>query len=167
MDFDTAFAALIGNEGGYSLDPHDRGNWTGGAINVGQCRGTKFGISAAQYPSEDIATLTLDRAKAIYLKDYWGKAGCDVVPDALKFDLFDMAVNSGQGNAIRTLQRCVGATVDGILGNQTLMAIQNYDAGRLAARFNGARLLFITASAAWESQGKGLVNRIANNLLRA
>ena len=54
MDFQTAFQSLIGNEGGYSLDPHDRGNWTGGAINVGECKGTKFGISAAAYPNLEL-----------------------------------------------------------------------------------------------------------------
>lgn len=167
MDFDTAFAALIGNEGGYSLDPHDRGNWTGGAVNMGKCLGTKFGISAAQYPGEDIPNLTLERAKAIYQRDYWGKAGCESVPDALKFDLFDMAVNSGQGNAIRTLQRACGTDVDGIIGIQTVMAVHNFDPLKLLARFNGARLHFITASTAWDTQGKGLVNRIANNLMRA
>ena len=30
MNFDKAFELVIGAEGGYTKDPNDRGNWTGG-----------------------------------------------------------------------------------------------------------------------------------------
>lgn len=33
-----------------------------------------------------------------------GAAGCDAVPDAIKFDMFDMAVNAGPRMAIREVQ---------------------------------------------------------------
>jgi lysozyme family protein len=121
MDFDTAFDKLIApdREGSaLSLDPHDRGNWTSGETGKGQLKGSKYGISAAQYPGEDIAALTEARSRELYRRDYWGAAGCDAVPDGIKFDLFDMAVNSGKGNAVRTLQKAVGATADGVLGPQ-------------------------------------------------
>lgn len=39
--------------------------------------------------------MTLERAKPIYRRDYWGPAGCDAVPHGIRFDLFDMAANSG------------------------------------------------------------------------
>ena len=35
-----------GHEGGLSLDPNDRGNWTGGKKGSGELRGTKYGIAA-------------------------------------------------------------------------------------------------------------------------
>lgn len=169
MDFDTAFSQLIGNEGGYQDDPRDRGNWTGGDTGKGLLKGTKFGISARSYPAEDIENLTADRAKEIYLRDYWGPAGCDSVPDCLKFDLFDMAVNSGVKQAIRSLQGAVGETQDGVLGPLTLQAIQSMPPGRLYARFNSARLNFLTGlpDSQWLAYGRGLVNRIANNMMRA
>lgn len=172
MDFQTAFQSLIGNEGGYSLDPHDRGNWTGGAINVGECKGTRYGISAAQYPSEDIANLTPVTAAAIYLRDYWGPTGCDLVPDGIKFDLFDMAVNSGQGRAVRALQQAAGMSssqTDGVIGAETVAAIRAIDPKVLFSRFSGARLRFLTTinPEEWATQGRGLVNRVANDLLAA
>ena len=37
-DFDTGFNFLIGIEGGFTNDPKDRGNWTGGAIGAGKLR---------------------------------------------------------------------------------------------------------------------------------
>ena len=167
MDFGTAFDRLIGNEGVLSLDPRDRGNWTGGRINVGVCKGTKYGISAAAYPQLDIANLTSDQARAIYLKDYWQAAACDSLPDSIRFDVFDMAVNSGKMAAIKTVQRALNVPADGVMGDQTRAAIQGADGNSLHTAFNGARLHFLTMMPddQWLSQGRGLVNRVGNNLM--
>src|ERR1700686_3857871 len=172
MDFNTAFMALIGNEGRYSLDPRDRGNWTGGAINSGACKGTKYGISAAAYPNLDIENLSVFDAEAIYQRDYWRAAGCDQVPDALNFDLFDMAVNSGVTRAVKALQTACGmasSDIDGVLGARTIAAVRAHEPLSLERRFNGARLHFLTTinDEEWQTQGRGLVNRVANNLMRA
>ena len=152
MNFDKAFERLIGHEGGYVNDPRDPGGET------------KFGISKRSYPAEDIKTLTLERAKAIYRRDFWGLAGCDAVPDAMKFDLFDMAVNSGPVTAIKTLQRSACVTPDGLLGPITLQALNSTQAPRLVARFNGHRLDFMTDLKTWSVFGKGWAKRVASNL---
>ena len=160
MTFDQAFDRLIQHEGGYvSAEQAKRNNDPGGE--------TKFGISKRSYPAEDIAGLTLDRAKAIYRRDFWGPAGCDAVPDGIKFDLFDMAVNSGVSRAVRTLQAAVGETQDGVLGPRTLQAINSMPAPRLAARFNGARLDFMTRLQNWPENSRGWARRIASNLMEA
>jgi lysozyme family protein len=155
MIFDDAFTALIGNEGGLSDNPADPGGLT------------KFGISQRAYPGEDIRNMTLDRAKTIYRRDYWGPAGCDAVPDAIRFDLFDCAVNSGVRASVKMLQTAVGCTADGILGPQTLQALSALDGARLVARFNGARLQFMASLATFSTFGRGWCNRIAHNLLGA
>ena len=155
MNFDKAFERLIGHEGGYVNDPRDPGGET------------KFGISKRSYPAEDIKGLTLERAKAIYRRDFWGVAGCDAVPDAMKFDLFDMAVNSGPVTAIKTLQRSAGVTPDGLLGPITLQALNSTPAPRLVARFNGHRLDFMTDLKTWSVFGKGWAKRVASNLKEA
>lgn len=153
MTFDQAFERLIGHEGGYVADSRDPGGET------------KYGISKRSYPGEDIAGMTLERAKAIYLRDFWGPAGCDAVPPAVRFDLFDMAVNSGVRTAVRTLQKVVGETEDGILGPRTLQAVQSMPATRLVARFNGARLEFMASLSTWPAFGRGWARRIASNLM--
>lgn len=155
MTFDQAFERLIGHEGGYVNDSRDPGGET------------KYGISRRSYPGEDIAGMTLERAKTIYLRDFWGPAGCDAAPDAVKFDLFDMAVNSGVRAAVRTLQKVVGETQDGIIGPRTLQAVQSMPAPRLVARFNGARLEFMASLPTWPAFGKGWARRIAANLMEA
>jgi lysozyme family protein len=154
MTFDEAFEIVIGHEGGYVDHPND----PGGA--------TKYGISRRSYPGEDIAGMTLERAKAIYLRDFWGPAGCDAVPNPLKFDLFDYAVNSGPKTAAKALQRIVGAHPDGIIGPRTLLAISSRNPQALAARLLGARLQMMTDLPTWPSFGKGWARRIADNLQR-
>jgi lysozyme family protein len=154
MTFDEAFERLIGHEGGYVNHPSDPGGET------------KYGISKRSYPGEDIRGMTLERAKVIYLRDYWGPAGCDAVPDGVKFDLFDMAVNSGVRRAVLTLQRAVDETEDGILGPRTIQAVQSMPAARLSARFNAIRLRFMTDLPTWPAFGKGWARRIADNLMK-
>lgn len=167
MDFDEAFAHLISNEGALSMDPNDRGNWTGGKVGVGQLKGSKYGISAASYPHLDIANLTLAQAKTIYKADYWNVAGCDAVPDGLKFSLFDFAVNSGPKTAAKRLQQAVGAEPDGAIGPKTLIAIGNYHIAEVKSRFQAQRMLLMVGdTAAWPAQGRGWMIRLANNALK-
>ena len=154
MLFDDAFARVVGLEGRYTPPGTDD---PGGE--------TRFGVSKRAYPQVDIRNLTLPDAKAIYLRDYWLKAGCDKVPDVLSYDLFDMAVNQGVGVAIRTLQDAVGVEQDGVLGPVTLAAIAQMDTPRLLFRFVAARLVAYTEDAGWPEYGRGWVRRVASNMM--
>jgi lysozyme family protein len=155
MTFDQAFQILVGHEGGFVNHPLDPGGMT------------KYGISNRAYPGEDIQGMTLERAKLIYQRDYWGPAGCDAVPDGVKFSLFDMAVNSGVKPAIRCLQRAVGVDDDGVLGPITLQAVASIHPSKFIARFNGHRLQFMSGLSNWPAFGRGWANRIAKNLMEA
>lgn len=163
MNFDHAFDKLIAHEGGLSLDPNDRGNWTSGRVGLGELRGTKYGISAMSYPGLDIRGLTLADAKRIYRRDFWGMA--DDLPNAVRFDFFDSAVNSGYRQAVRWLQRAAGATEDGVIGPQTLRAVRSADPQRLARRFSGIRLRAMTDMPTWHAHSRGWARRIAENLM--
>lgn len=165
MNFDRAFNALVGNEGGYSDDPKDRGNWTSGIVGKGYLKGTKYGISAMTYPQVEIKNLSLDNAKKIYFNDFWVAAKCEQLPESIKFDMFDMAVNSGVKKAIITLQKAVGADPDGIFGQQTQSLVEMYDHEKLDKRLSAQRLLFICDVGTFPTYGKGWVRRVANNLL--
>lgn len=82
--FPQAFAIVVSEEGSYVNDPLDPGGET------------KFGISKRAYPHLDIAQLTLDQARAIYLRDYWERSGCDGMSWERALCAFDCAVNQGQ-----------------------------------------------------------------------
>lgn len=100
-NFDAAFAVALGHEGGYTDDPNDDGNWTGGKRGVGECRGTKFGISAKTYPYLDIKNLTVDQAKTIYRVEWWemNRYG-EINHQTIATKVFDLAINMGGPNPL-------------------------------------------------------------------
>ncbi|GGD45756.1 glycoside hydrolase family 108 protein [Pseudoxanthomonas indica] len=162
--FPTFINRLLSHEGGFTDDRRDPGNWTGGAVGVGQLKGTKFGIAANTYPQIDIRNLTRDQAVAIYRRDFWDRAQCSKLPNAVAFQLLDGAVNSGIAQASRWLQRAVGAADDGFIGPATLKAVREADANDLVLRFNAARIDFMTRLKNWPVHGAGWMRRIASNL---
>jgi lysozyme family protein len=154
MNFDEAFEILIGHEGGYVNNPADPGGET------------KFGISKRSYPHVDVKNLTLSKAKDIYRRDYWDRLESESLPESVRFDLFDTAVNSGPGTAVRLLQRAVGTAEDGYVGPVTLKAVEAMTAWQVRAKFNACRLHFMTDLSIWPTFGKGWARRIAANLNR-
>lgn len=165
ITFNDAFDRLISHEGGYSDDPRDSGNWTGGAPGVGQLKGTKFGIAASSYGYLDIKNLTIEDAKAIYQRDFWDACG-DAHP-AIKFQLFDASVNHGRSNAIRFLQRAVKVADDGEWGVISQTALNQMDPNDVLLRFLAYRLKFWASLQKFDIYGRGWTNRGAENLLYA
>ena len=91
----------------------------------------------------------------------------EYLPDAVRFDLFDAAVNSGVRQAVKWLQLAAKAEPDGIVGPKTLLAVRMADPQLLAKRFNGQRLRFMVDLKTWPTFGRGWARRIADNLLEA
>ena len=150
MNFDKAFEIIIGHEGGYVNDPRDPGGET------------KYGISKRAYPTEDIKSLTLDRAKFLYKRDYWDVVEAESIPGSARLMVFDCAVNTGVGMAKKLLQRAVGTKDDGIIGPKTRAAISNTP--ELAMKFAGFWLQYYTDLPGWPTYGKGWTRRVANDL---
>lgn len=131
-DVKPALVEVFGNEGGYQCMKNDGGNWTGGRPGLGELRGTKYGIAASSYPSEDIRGLTLERAAELYRRDFWRPLRLDLVESQIiATEIFDGAVNMGVGTQARILQEAVnlaGGTanrvkVDGVVGPATIAAL--------------------------------------------
>ena len=160
--FLRAFDIIIGEEGGFTNNPADPGNWTGGSCGNGQCIGTKFGISAAAYPRLDIASLTSEKARSIYRSDYWDRIYGDAMPPPLALIVFDAAVNNGVARAARWLQQAVGVKDDGVIGAVTLAAVASRagDGAALLAEFQARRLMFMAALPTWRSFGLGWARRL-------
>lgn len=153
MEFEKAFERVIGYEGGYVFDPRDAGGET------------KYGISKRAYPNLDIKNLTLDQAKEIYRRDYWNRLHLDEIPDCVRFDLFDAAVNSGVSAAAKFLQRAAGTNADGVIGKLTIAAANGIDPERLDKRLSGYRLQYLADLSSFPTFGRGWVRRVASNLI--
>jgi lysozyme family protein len=163
--FEQAFVVVVGHEGGFCSERADPGNWTGGAVGCGELHGTKFGISAAAYPAEDIVNLTLEAAAAIYRRDYWDRVSGDRLSLPLALLVFDAAVNNGVVRAAGWLQGAVGVTVDGRLGPETLAAVDAAVRARssaaICAEFQAQRLMFMTGLPTWRIFGLGWARRLS------
>lgn len=159
MNFDTAFERLLGHEGGYVDHPKDPGGATRFGVTVHVARAHGYTGHMRDFP--------LDLAKQIYRATYWDAVRADDCPPALRFDLFDAAVNSGPVQAVKWMQLAVGVLDDGKIGTKTLLAMKMADGPAAAARFNGHRLAFLASLPSWTTFGRGWARRIAANLIAA
>jgi len=141
------------------MNAADPGNWTGGVINQGQLRGTKFGISAAAYPNLDIASLTEAAAQTIYQRDYWMKLRGDDLPFEVALVTFDAAVNAGLRRAAIWLQQAVGVVPDGLLGDTTLAMVGQASAVAVAREALVRRVDFSSRLPSWQTFGLGWSRR--------
>jgi len=155
--FNDAFAALMGNEGGYSNNPADPGGET--------MWGVTKRVAVAHGYTGAMRDLPLDVARSIAKAEYWDPSQCDAMPYEVAFQVFDAAYNGGL--PARWLQLAAGVPADGRIGPQTLAAVNATDPDKLVLRFDAYRLKYLANLTAWPTFGRGWANRIANNLLRA
>ena len=152
MDFEDAMAHVLKHEGGYTDHPLDPGQETNYGI-------TKRTAQAHGY-NGSMRAIPLHIVRDIYRAGYWDKCRCSALPPELRLHVFDAAVNSGVGRAVKWLQSCAGVKQDGIIGPVTLGA-----ASRVTpATYTGARLAFLTDLPHWPTFGRGWARRIAENL---
>lgn len=161
-NFNACLADVLVHEGGFTKNPKDPGNWTGGKVGSGELKGTKKGIAAASYPHLDIKNLTDAKIAEIYEANYWRKIRGDELPSGVDLSGMDYAVNSGVSRSAKELQRVVGVTVDGKVGPATIMAVKNADPRAVIKGHCGRRMSFLRSLAIWNTFGKGWSTRVAN-----
>jgi len=157
MTFDEAFDVLLRFEGGYSDHAADPGGRTRYGITEAVARAHGYG--------GDMRDLPLDVAKVIYRTDYWQAVRADDLPEALRYAVFDGAVNSGVGQSVRWLQRAAGVADDGVIGPVTLAAVRAGNAGHIKSQMIGERLRFLANLSTWGSFGRGWSRRVADVLM--
>ena len=158
MNFDTAFDLLISHEGGFAHRPFS--DDPGGATMYGVTEK----VARANGYTGQMQDLTLDFAKSVYRKQYWDACQCDAMPDALRYPLFDAAVNSGPGQAIKWLQSAIGVKADGVIGPMTRQAANMSSPQIVRQQMIGKRLAFMTRLPNWSANAKGWSRRIASIL---
>ena len=116
--FDKAILAVLKHEGGYVNNPNDPGGET------------RYGICKRSYPKVDIKNLTQAEAIEIYRRDFWNPK-YERMPYEIAAKVFDIAVNMGQRQAHKLLQRAVNVVDDGIIGGKTIAAVMAMSIGAL------------------------------------
>ncbi|HEX3984929.1 MAG TPA: putative peptidoglycan-binding domain-containing protein [Acidisoma sp.] len=127
-------------EGGYTNDAHDSGNWSSGIAGQGALIGSNMGCGApatiaymAKVQPGFVVTADWMQALPPPVYDgmatsaYWNPLQCPdprVLP-GLDLALFDFGWNTGIGSSAKRLQWLIGAGQDGDIGNETLGIVQS------------------------------------------
>jgi lysozyme family protein len=106
---------------------------------------TQYGISERANPQAWAdGKVTEQEAREIYEAKYIRGPHFDRVPDdRLRTQLIDMGVHSGPGVAIQKLQEILKVVVDGVLGPQTLAALQHRRADEVNNLLAASRIRMI------------------------
>ena len=108
-----AIDKLFKTEGGAVNNPKDTGGATYKGVTLKAWRDYKQDDAIT---FDELKATSDDDLKRFYKKMYWTPISGDLLPKGLDYAVFDMAVNSGTPQAIKTLQRAIGAVPDGHLG---------------------------------------------------
>lgn len=157
MTFEDAFTRLVAVEAGYVNNPNDPGGATRWGVTERVARSYGYTGDMFDYP--------LDEAKKVYKASYWNMSRIDDLPEDIRYDVFDAAVNSGISQATKWLQAACGTVTDGRIGPATVAAAQAINPQELKRKFTGYRLNFMTDLPTWGSFGRGWAKRIAKNLM--
>jgi len=111
--------------------------------------------------------LTPEAVQPVYKARYWDAIRGDALPQGVDYCLFDCAVNSGPGRAIKLAQYVLHQKVDGSLGPKTMAAIKATDPVELIEDYSQRRLDFLKSLPTWETFGNGWGKRVSEVELEA
>lgn len=159
-EFERCLDKVLVHEGGYVNLKADPGGETNRGITkrVYDAYRQRKGL-----PLQSVRAITSKEVADIYKASYWDLAKCGQLPAGVSYVVFDGAVNSGVAQSVKWLQRALGVVADGVIGNATLAAVQNYgDMDRLVDAICDRRLAFLQALKTWKTFGKGWASRVAS-----
>jgi len=108
-------------EGGFSDNKNDPGGKTMNGVT--QKTYDSYRASIKQ-PARTVLLLSEHERTDIYTSMYWDPCMCSEMSYPLALVVFDTAVNTGCKQAIRMLQKVLGATVDGVIGTETMRLVR-------------------------------------------
>lgn len=143
--FELALPPVLRHEGGYSDNPNDPGG------------PTKYGISLRWLKSQglhadvngdlrvdiaDIIALTPETAGGFYRVEWWDRYGYGRILDQrIATKVLDTSVNMGAPAAAKFAQVASGATADGVLGPESIRAINDEQPAVLLHRMQDLQAL--------------------------
>jgi lysozyme family protein len=153
-DFDKCLSYTLNEEGGYAELANDE------ITNHGVKKSTWEDWVEHPVTKEDMKNLTQEDVKPLYYKNYWLASQCQKLWFPLSLCVFDFAVHSGPRTATSQLQFSVGVQRDGIIGEQTLKAIDSMTKGDVIKNYLKKRLDYVSGTKNWHLYKKGWTARI-------
>lgn len=159
QNFDACLRILLKHEGGYVNHPSD----PGGMTNLGVTKAVYEAWVGHPVDEKTMRGLTPAMVAPLYRKKYWDAVRGDELENGLDLAMFDYAVNSGVGRAVKTLQSCVGVPADGGFGPKTMAAVAQFKgdtAKTLIEEVCDKRLDFLKSLKTWPVFGRGWERRV-------
>lgn len=150
---------MLAHEGGFVNHPQD----PGGMTNLGVTKRVWEEWVGHNVDEKQMRALTPELVAPLYKRKYWDAVRADDLLAGVDYAVFDVAVNSGPGRAIKLLQSCVGATPDGGFGSITMALTKKaeQDPKALIELYCAKRLEFLQSLRTFETFGKGWSRRVA------
>ena len=158
-NFEKCLALMLAHEGGFVNHKDD----PGGMTNLGVTKRVWEEWTGHEVDEKQMRALTPELVAPLYKRKYWDACRSDDLVSGVDYAVFDVAVNSGAGRAIKFLQSCVGVDADGGFGSRTLAAVKvaEQDPERLIELYCAKRLEFLQSLKTFETFGKGWSRRVA------
>ena len=158
-NFNICLALLLEHEGGFVNHPQD----PGGMTNLGVTKRVWEEWTGHEVDEKQMRALTPELVAPLYKRKYWDACCANDLVSGVDYCVFDVAVNSGPGRAIKFLQSCVGVTADGGFGPATLAAVKKVSSepNKIIELYCAERLEFLQSLRTFETFGKGWSRRVA------
>lgn len=154
--FEVCLPHILKHEGGWSDHPKD----PGGATQKGVTLATYSAWLGKPATKAQLKAIPDAHLHAIYEQNYWKAAHCHELPAGVDLMVFDLAVNSGPGRAVRFLQGAVGATQDGAFGPATRERVSRVHPDNIIRAVSEKREAFYRGLNTFKTFGKGWLARL-------
>ena len=155
-NWDKSLALVLKSEGGYVNNPAD----PGGMTNLGVTKNVWEEWVGHPIDEKIMRELTPERVAPLYKRKYWDACNCDNLPLGIDYLVFDFAVNAGVGRSAKTLQTAIGCVPDGVIGVNTMAAINKAEPKSLIDKFATAKTNFYQSLKTFPIFGKGWLRRV-------
>lgn len=159
-NYPRCLKCVLVHEGGKADHPKDPGGRTNQGVIQRVYDGYRRRKGLAQ---RDVWLMTPKERDEIYRVQYWDAIRGDALPAGVDYAVFDGAVNSGPVQSAKWLQRAVGVTADGQIGEATLAAVEAHpNPSSLISDICERRMLFLRQLRTFPTFGKGWTNRVGS-----
>ena len=118
--------------------------------------------SVILYNNSDLVALVYE----LYKREFWDKMRLDEVESDLKAsEIFVLGVNVGTKVAIKLTQTLLNVAVDGVMGTQTLNALNAYDEDKFNVEFDSYEIAYYASLASKNPKLKIYANGWKNRAL--
>jgi lysozyme family protein len=156
-NFTRALSLVLKHEGGWSDHPADPGGATMKGVTLANFRR----YVEPNATKDDLRRITDAQVASVYRRFYWDAVHGAELPDGVDYAVFDFAVNSGPGRAIKYLQGVVGVVQDGRIGPATLAAVRAKPHAAVIHDLCDRRMAFLRGLKTFVTFGKGWSSRVA------